>query len=208
MVLKLSQPQFFHFEAGQSIIIWKNNKEGRTYSIANTSTQNQLELHIKQYEYGCLTSWLFNELKQGDKITIQGPSGSCFYTKTEQPLFLIGKGTGLSPLAGIERSEFEQAHSSPIHLIHYMSDVSQSYYEIELNLLCKQHENFSFEVMAENDPTHKKVLDTATAIIKQNPLHIIYLAGSDGLANTLRKQLFIYGASLDIIHSDIFSPQS
>lgn len=206
MILTLSIPNEFSFEAGQSLIVWKNKDDGRNYSIASIPSDGFIELHIKHYPKGCLTSWLFNEVQKKDFMPLQGPSGNCFYSPAEMPLLFIGNGTGLSPLIGIIRSALMHKHSKPIHLIHYVREKSQLYYLDELRKLQKEYDCFNFKTMVENDPSHKKLIDMASLEIKKNNQKTIYLAGSEGLVNQLRKQLFIHGASLNNMFSDVFSP--
>lgn len=206
MLLYLSVPTQFDFKGGQSITIWKNETDARSYSIASIPEDNLLELHIKHYSEGCLTSWLFKDIAVGDKLTIQGPNGHCFYTQSEQPLLLIGNGTGLSPLIGIARTALKQNHISSINLIHYVRENSQLYYLNQLKQLASQHENFKFKTIANEDSEHKQILDLASKQIKENKAQLIYLAGSAGLVNRLRKMLFIQGAQLKNINSDIFHP--
>jgi len=207
IILILALPANFHYAPGQSLILWKNKTQGRNYSIANVSTDGTIELHIKKYPTGIVTPWIFNKLNISDPIEIQGPCGRCFYTKSQVPLLLIGNGTGLSPLIGIIRQAIKEQHSQKIHLIHYARENSQIYYQEEINLLCKQHKNITYEPLIKDEPSHKTLVDIAKTKIIENKSHNIYLAGSDGLINLLRKQLYIAGASLSAIYSDAFIPR-
>lgn len=206
LLLRLSIPKDFIFEPGQSLIIWKNKKEGRNYSIASIREDNYLELHIKKYDNGALSAWLFNDIKIDDVLEIQGPSGHCFYTQTNTPLLLIGNGTGLSPLLGIIKEAIKKNHSEPIRLIHYARDNSQLYYQKEINRLTQKHSNITFETLVKDEKSHKTIVELSKDSIKKNKQQTIFLAGSDGLVNLLRKQLYIAGASLSSIHSDAFIP--
>ncbi|VAW77553.1 hypothetical protein MNBD_GAMMA13-1995, partial [hydrothermal vent metagenome] len=88
-----------YYHAGQFINIRNQRGEMRSYSLASVPHEDYfLEIHVKRVADGIMTDWIFNELSENDELEFQGPEGSCFYAQGEQdqPLLLIGTGTGLS----------------------------------------------------------------------------------------------------------------
>ena len=67
-----------------------------------------------------MSNWIFDEVKIGESVDIQGPSGACFYLSgaPEQGLLLIGSGTGLAPLVAIARDALNDSHSGQVRLYH------------------------------------------------------------------------------------------
>ena len=67
-----------------------------------------------------MSGWFHDDAHIGERVSVLGPSGDCFYVpgKEEQPLLLVGTGTGLAPLYGILRDALRHGHRGPIHLFH------------------------------------------------------------------------------------------
>jgi ferredoxin len=92
----------FGYRAGQFVNLRRPDGLVRSYSLASVpGLERVLELHVKRTENGEMSNWINDALEPGTKIDLQGPNGSCFYVpgKPEQPLLLIGTGSGLAPLA-------------------------------------------------------------------------------------------------------------
>jgi ferredoxin len=97
--LEPTTPLYYH--AGQFMNLRREDGLSRSYSLASVpSLSNLLEFHIKRLNHGKMSSWLFDSLKVGDHLGIQGPFGNCYYQpgRKDQNLLLIGTGTGLAPL--------------------------------------------------------------------------------------------------------------
>src|ERR1035437_1720635 len=97
--LKLDNDEILDFQAGQYVNLNLPNDFGhRAFSLANApSSGNEIELNIRIVPGGVGTSWIHNELKVGDPMTVSGPYGRFFVHKsaTLPSLFMAG-GSGLS----------------------------------------------------------------------------------------------------------------
>src|SRR5579862_3119821 len=100
----------FDFRAGQYIALVRDNGLARSYSIASLPGASlpeagEIELHVRRIPNGRMSEWLYQEARVGAQVHLQGPSGECFYVpgREDQPMLLIGTGTGLAPLYGIVR---------------------------------------------------------------------------------------------------------
>jgi len=107
------------FRGGQYITLLRGDV-ARSYSIASLPEYSEIELHIRRIPGGRMSGWFHDEAKAGDRISVVGPSGECFYVggREDQPLLLAGTGTGLAPLYGIVRDALKSGHRGPIHLFH------------------------------------------------------------------------------------------
>ena len=107
------------FRPGQYVTIMREDL-ARSYSIASLPEEGELELHVRRISGGKMSGWLHDEASAGERVTVLGPSGECFYVpgKEDQPMLLVGTGTGLAPLYGILRDALRQGHRGPIHLFH------------------------------------------------------------------------------------------
>lgn len=208
--LRIEPLQEFVFRAGQYITLLRKDGLARSYSIASLPSLGYFELHIRVIKNGKMSSWIKNTLKAGEKISVRGPNGNCFYsTQTKlQPILLAGVGTGLAPLYGILKDALQKNHSGPIELFHGGRNPSSLYLQNELQDLASQHSNFKYHPCVLSEGT----VQTPEIPLDQNILknfHFlksarIYLCGDPSVVNSLRKKLFIAGASSKEIYADAF----
>ncbi|MDX1497398.1 MAG: FAD-binding oxidoreductase, partial [Salinisphaeraceae bacterium] len=95
--LTLERPQGYEYQAGQYLTLW-HKEVGRCYSIASVPHLDQhLELHIRHYPDGALSTALLKYVAEGDTLHIQSPAGACYYQASkEQALLMLATGTGLA----------------------------------------------------------------------------------------------------------------
>lgn len=77
--------------------------EERAYSIASSPNNgNIIELIVRLVPGGLCTTYMFNELKVGDKIFLIGPFGDFFLREeTNNPIICVGGGSGSAPIRAI-----------------------------------------------------------------------------------------------------------
>ena len=117
---KLDTPN--RFLPGQYALISAPGVNGaRAYSMCNT-TQDGAEWHfqIRKVPNGAATTAMFDQVKAGDSIGLDGPYGMA-YLREDAPrdLLLIAGGSGLSPMVSIARgaSESESLKDRQIHFL-------------------------------------------------------------------------------------------
>lgn len=213
--LRLITDNPFEYRAGQFITLWNSATIGRNYSIASVPGLNDhLELHVKRIPEGKISGWLHDEIKPGDQLELQSPKGDCFYLSEnpDQNILLAGTGTGLAPLLGIARDALHQGHTGEIHLVHGALKTSGLYMHNALEKMMKQHDNFHYHACAlEIDEPCSSVAtapleEVVTTIANEPALWKYYLCGDPGLVNSLKRTLFLNGASMANIYSDPFVP--
>jgi len=216
MRLHLERPADFSYMAGQFINLLRPSDElVRSYSLASVPDDDFLDLHIKRVPDGQMSAWVFDTLGVGDEVVFFGPAGDCFYVpgKSEQPLLLVGAGTGLAPLYGILRDVLREGHNGMIHLFHASLVAPGLYLEQELRDFAVHHENFNYIpcVLQGTAPTGGKQGNIADVAIQQLGSlsgYRIFLCGDPAIVNALRQKSFLAGASMRDIFSDpfVFSP--
>ncbi len=191
----------------------------RSYSLANDARlDGRAEFHIAATKQGLFSNWLFNNATVGDSMQIRGPAGSCFYVaddNRQQPLLLVGVGTGLAPLYAIVNDALAQGHQGPIALLHGASTPANLYYRQELRALANTHSNFSYSAVVldgpfdadcqQGDAIKAAVELLATVAAAQAR---VYLCGNPGFVQTLRKQVFLKGVKSANIFCDPFVERS
>src|SRR5271165_2090952 len=102
--VELPATNTFSFKAGQFVTLdlpihEQRNKRWRSYSIASMPDgTNIIELLIVHIDKGAGSSYIFEELVVGSRLTLRGPQGVFLLPKNlDTDLFLICTGTGIAP---------------------------------------------------------------------------------------------------------------
>jgi CDP-4-dehydro-6-deoxyglucose reductase len=188
----------------------------RSYSLASVPTlQDELEFHVALMPGGRMSGWLHGDAAPGDSLNLQGPQGSCFYVSgsPEQPLLLVGTGTGLAPLYGIVRNALASGHSGPIHLLHGALEVEGLYLVDALKQLDCDHANFSYTACALRPSEHTDIAfgDIGELAIASHPDlkgWRVFLCGDPDTVKILQRKTFLAGASMSDILADAFLPST
>ena len=197
----------FTYRAGQYLTMFREDGLGRSYSIASLPG-GPIELHVRVIAGGRMSGWLAGPEATGADVQIQGPSGECCYIsgREDQPMLLVGTGTGLAPLYGIVRDALQEGHRGPVHLYHGALNDAGLYLQEDLRGLAAAHANFRYE------PTTLDGGRPIDAVVRTRHPNVagcrIFLCGDPAIVNGLRKQLYLAGAALNDIHADPFIPSS
>lgn len=187
----------------------------RSYSIASGPNCEELDLHIRLIEGGAMSTALSNKSVLGLRVEIYGQFGACSYraTSKDQPLLLIGSGTGLAPLYGILLHALSEGHSGEIALYHGTTTPERLYFQEELHELTRVYKNFTYHPCA--DAAHG-----AETVREGSPLSIalkdhpnlegwrVYACGHPELVKHTKRKVYISGVDLRHIHADAFEDQS
>ena len=204
------------YRAGQFVNLMREDGLARSYSIANTpSDGGMLEFHVALMPGGVMSTWIHEEAGPGDAVEVLGPQGECFYVegKPEQPLLLVGTGTGLAPLYGIAKAALEEGHKGPIHLFHGSLLCEGLYLDQGLRDLDREVENFSYHACVLNEDCGEGVIRGA---IDEAPLEKfpdlkgwrVFLCGNPDIVKLMQRKAFMAGASLSEIFADAFVPSA
>ena len=217
----------FAYRAGQFVSLARADGLTRSYSLASLPPTEgraaSLEIHVKRLPGGQMSTYLHDVVRVGDRLTVRGPGGDCFYTegRPRDPLLLAGTGTGLAPLLGIARDALARGHLGPIRLIHGALAAAGLYADAELRALARVHPTFRYEPCvlqpppspapasgsraAEGDPIpvrdlQEQVLDA----LRGHPGVRVFLCGPPELVVGLRRRVFLAGVPLADILADAF----
>ena len=214
MLLILEYQTQFNFFAGQFVNLKRPDGLTRSYSIANIPQyENILQFHIRRLPNGQFSSWVHNELELGTQITISEAQGACHYLpgRPEQPLMLIGTGSGLAPLYGIIADALAQGHSGPIHLFHGSRDLNGLYFIDEMQELAVTFDNFHYisclsgeYIESKHGHIHGRANDIALSTIETLKGWRIFLCGHSEMINQTKRLAFMKGASINDIYTDAF----
>lgn len=140
----------FEFEPGQfvNIIAQPPSSEKpvkRPYSIASPPHEKgSIDLVWKRVEGGLMTNHLWT-LKEGDKLTVQGPLGRFGFKKPlAKRLVFVATGTGIAPFRSMIHQMFKEGTSREVWLLfgnRYETDIL---YDNEWRKLVQAHSNFHY----------------------------------------------------------------
>jgi NAD(P)H-flavin reductase/ferredoxin len=211
--LKLKSKEPLAFFAGQFVNLRRDDGVIRSYSIANIPNGlHELEFHIRILLNGQFSRWVADELEVGMQLSLSHAQGSCHYVegKSEQPLLLIGTGTGLAPLFGIVKDALSHKHSGEIHLFHGSRDESGLYFENELRELAQKYSNFHYTpCLSGEDVSEKYAQGRANQIALEKFPKLngwrVYLCGQPEMVLHAKRVAYLQGASLKEIYADAFT---
>lgn len=195
------EAEAFDYRPGQFLELIADADLKRHYSLASHPEDDPyLEMHIRLHEHGRMSRRLMEQLAPGHSLHIAGPSGTCFYegVDADQPLALIGAGTGLAPLYGILRDALKRGHCGEIRLYHGARDRAGLYLHDELTALASRRGNLVYRPST-LDPDAPFGGDVAAvALDAESGLEhsAFFLCGDENLVKRLKQALFMRGASL------------
>lgn len=212
MEVRLETHQPLEYRAGQFIHLFRDESLSRNYSLASVPSQDpHLHLHVRRVPQGKLSGWVHEQLRPGHTVTLQGPGGDCFYLsdRLEQPLLLIGTGSGLAPLYGMVRAALAAGHRGPIRLFHGSRDLNGLYLVEELRAMMKAHSQFDYLpcLSGPKVPGYAdgRAHDVALRELGDLTGWRVYLCGHPEMVRTAQRKTFLAGASLNDIYADAFT---
>ena len=203
------------YRAGQYVTMIREGGLARSYSIASLPGERGIELHVRKIAGGRMSTWLHETARPGDRISVIGPSGECFYVpgNDEQPILLAGTGTGLAPLYGILRDALRHGHRGPIHLFHGAVHRGGLYLTKELRSLAAKYPHFEYTPALLNgtDGEDVAVGSIDDVVAKRFPKlqgWRGYVCGDPSIVKVLKKKLFLSGMGSRDIYADAFLPSA
>jgi ring-1,2-phenylacetyl-CoA epoxidase subunit PaaE len=115
--------KIFEFEQGQNITLKKNidgEELRRSYSICTAPFENELKVAVKKAEHGKFSTYLNDNLKEGDELEVLPPTGK-FNTKlqTENKKYYLAfaAGSGITPILSIIKTTLQTEPKSSFTLV-------------------------------------------------------------------------------------------
>ncbi|OBS08884.1 2Fe-2S iron-sulfur cluster-binding protein [Acidihalobacter prosperus] len=210
----------FEYRRGQFVNLVREDGLRRSYSLAGCANAGDLlELHVRHIPDGAMSGWLMAGGGASGRLRVQGPHGNCFYVpgQRDQPMLLIGTGTGLAPLYGIVCDALAAGHTGPIHLYHGARTIDGLYLVERMRAMAEQYTNLHYTpcVLEESGmPAASAVGEVevggvdAVALGRHGDLKgwRSYFCGDPTLVTRMRKRAYLAGASLADIYADAFLP--
>ncbi|MCW4782457.1 FAD-binding oxidoreductase [Enterobacter chuandaensis] len=208
LILRLPPTAKMDFLPGQYINLQFKGVT-RSYSIANSTSVDGIELHIRNVNNGQMSSLIFNELPANTLMRIEGPCGTFFIRENDRPIIFIAGGTGFAPVKAM--LEHLVKNSSPREIyIYWGMPLAKDFYSMLPQELEEKFEKIHFvPVVSGDDPSwngrkgfvHHAILEDFDSL----DLFDIYACGSPVMIDACKKDFIIKKMSVDNFYSDAFT---
>lgn len=211
--LKPEGDERMSFIAGQYITAQLEDGTKRNYSIANAPHEpDHLQMHVRLVKGGKFTGHVFNGMKEGDVLLIEGPYGSFFlHEDSDKPAIFMSGGCGFSSIKSMLEHAFNIGLKRPM-ILYWGARVPADFYLSGLpEKWQKEHDNFKFiPVLSEPAPEHdwhgRTGLVTEAVMQDYQDLggHQVYACGSPAMVEAGREPFMARGLPEDQYFADGF----
>ena len=146
--LRLDTP--IHYQAGQYVQVHIPSIDAsRAFSIANApgpdGSSSEIELNVRMVAGGAGTTWLHEQVKEGDSLKLAGPYGRFFVRRSAAlPMVFMAGGSGLSSPRAMILELLASGCTQPITLVYGQRCANELYYDDEFRALAAQHPHFTY----------------------------------------------------------------
>jgi CDP-4-dehydro-6-deoxyglucose reductase len=144
--LRLPAVEDLHFRPGQYLDVMLSEGRRRSFSIASAPADGRLlELHVRRASKSGFTAQLFESLRAGALLRIEGPLGQ-FWLRTEspRPALMVGGGTGYAPLRAMLRQLIATGDRRPVTLYWGAASAEGLYEHAWLSRLERERAGFAY----------------------------------------------------------------
>ncbi len=175
-----------------------NGKEvRRAYSSATSPTEDGIVgFTIKKEPFGIFSNHSFENFVTGDVLKISGPYGKFVYNNEEQPVYLIGGGSGIVPLRSIMKYIIDKKIPVPVILLYSNKTAKDIIYREEFEKLANEHENITLYFTLTDDTWNGNTGRLTEHVLKQEIIHdnpLFYICGSPDFVRAMEDQLKALG---------------
>jgi ferredoxin-NADP reductase len=178
----------------------------RSYSIASSPLERgEIELTIDRLEDGEVSPYFHDVVAEGDQVEVRGPFTSYFVWRGEQPVLLVGGGSGVVPLMSMLRTRRRTMPELPMRLVYSVRGAEDVIYADELD----EEAVLTFTGAApEGWAGHRGRIDEALIAQSASSLTtgIAFVCGSNGFVESATELLLESGFQPRRIRTERFGP--
>lgn len=215
--LTLDEGRTIAYEAGQYVNVVLDDGARRSYSFTQPSTTtDRFALHIRRVPAGRFSTQVFDAMRVGDRLRIEGPLGAfVLHEPGDRPLIFVAGATGFAPVKSLLEQAFRLGVTRPLYL-YWGVRQRRDFYLAELpERWAREHANFRF-VPVLSDPAADDAWRGRTGLVHEAILAdfpdlagcAIYACGSLQMIQTVRPAFAAQGLPDEFCFSDAFTPSS
>jgi ferredoxin-NADP reductase len=189
----------------------------RLYSAATPAngSSNMLQLTIALMPNGEVSPYIFNHIKPGSKLEIRGPLGKYFIWNdyVNDPVLLIGGGTGVVPLRAMRLAHNYECCNQPMKLLYSVKTYEDMLYKYELFPRHAGPHNDVIMTFTEQAPTgwkgYKRRIDDAMlkeVLASYSKPPLVYVCGPTPMVESVASKLVDAGIDPERIKTERFGP--
>lgn len=153
---KFISPEIVKYKAGQFVLVQikKDPEMFRAYTISSYNKDNtELSVTIKKASNGYGTNFIFDNFKEGDEITLEGPMGrDLLVDEKAEKVLLVGGGIGITPFIPIITDLVNNRNNvTDIKLLYGANKESEFIYSEEFDKLNSENDQFELRKVAAFD---------------------------------------------------------
>jgi ferredoxin-NADP reductase len=181
----------------------------RSYSIASPpDDEGAVELTIDRLDGGEVSTYFHDVLIEGDQVEVRGPFASYFVWRGEQPVLLVGGGSGVVPLMAMLRHRRRTAPDLPMRLLYSARTQREVIFRDELGddaivALTRELEGIPIEGIPR---VHLGRIFPGLIAAEAFDTGLAFVCGSNGFVESMTQMLLVAGYSPDRIRTERFGP--
>lgn len=212
VVLRLPAVEDLPHRAGQYVDILLSGGRRRSFSIASAPADGKLlELHVRRASATGFTAQLFESLRPGALLRIEGPLGQFWFrADSPRPAILVGGGTGYAPLRAMLRQLFAAGAPRPITL-YWGGRSPADFYELAwLTEHAASRPGFRFQAVVSDTAAAVPGLRTGfvhEAVLADHPQlagYDVYASGPPAMIEAIRAEFLRHGLPREQLFFDSF----
>ena len=213
--LRLADGETIAFEAGQYVNVILEDGARRAYSFTTPSaTTGLIELHIRKVPGGRFSTRVFETLRAGDALRIEGPLGAfTLHEPSDKPLIFVAGATGFAPVKSLLEQSFLLGIERPLYLYWGVRQRRDLYLDELPRRWAREHRNFRY-VPVLSEPAPEDAWTGRTGLVHEAILadfpdlsgFAVYACGSVQMVHAARPAMLAQGLAGDACYSDAFVP--
>jgi NAD(P)H-flavin reductase len=214
LALRLQGGRRIEFLAGQYLNVVLPDGERRAYSFTTASGATDLvELQIRRIPGGRFSTLLFESVRPGDALRIEGPFGDFVLREpSDRPVVFVAGATGFAPVKSLLEEGFRRGTRRQMHLYWGVRTRADLYLAELAERWAREHPNFRF-VPVLSEPAPQDDWHGRTGLVHEAILadfhdlsgHEVYACGSLRMVQAARPAFVAQGLAEDACHSDAFT---
>jgi len=212
--LRLPAVEELNFRAGQYVDIMLSEGRRRSFSIASAPADGRLlELHVRRASSSGFTGQLFDTLRAGTLLRIEGPLGQFWFrNESPRPAIMVGGGTGYAPLRAMLRQLLATGDRRPLTLYWGGRTPGDLYEDAWLGSVAAVRAGFSYRPVLSGPDVEAPLGEVRTGLVHAAVLDDfpdlsavdVYASGPPAMVEAIRAEFPAHGLPREQLFFDSF----